>query len=109
MGWSPAVTGALGCIASLAAITQVLSTIVATSRFIFALARDRGIPFSRFLVKTDKHKDPWVAMTALILSLLVSTTCWFVNRDHYYGLIQAFNFYFINFPYVSVPPRATVC
>ncbi|KLT41835.1 hypothetical protein CC85DRAFT_292432 [Cutaneotrichosporon oleaginosum] len=97
---SPGATGTLGILASLCATLQIVASIMATSRFIFALARDHGIPFSRFLVKTDKHKEPWVAMVVLIASLFLSTTCWLVNRQRYWALNQAWTFYFINFPYV---------
>lgn len=93
---------AITCLATVCTITQVLASTVITSRFIFALARDNGIPFSKLLVKTSKHKEPWVAMTCLLASLYVSCVGWFVNRDNYYGLLQAFNFYFICIPYVSL-------
>ncbi|KLT41810.1 hypothetical protein CC85DRAFT_328672 [Cutaneotrichosporon oleaginosum] len=100
LGSEQGIGGALGIISSLLAITQVLASVVATSRFIFALARDRAIPLSRLLVKTDKRKEPWVAMVALVASLLLSTMCWLVNKTHYNGLLQTFNYYFVNFLYI---------
>jgi amino acid transporter len=101
LGSQDGISGALGVIAALLCVTQILASVVATSRFIFALARDQAIPLSKYLVKTNKHKEPWVAMAALIASLLLSTTCWVVNEHHFNGLVQAFNYYFINFPCVS--------
>jgi amino acid transporter len=97
---------AFAILATLASTTQVVAATVITSRFIFALARDKGIPFSKLLVTTNKHKEPWVAMAALLVSMYLATTGWLVNRRNFYSLLHAFHFYFINVPYVSShPPR----
>ncbi|CAK9782617.1 hypothetical protein CC85DRAFT_284014 [Cutaneotrichosporon oleaginosum] len=95
-------SGILGIaiIAALSTITQVLASTLITSRFIFALARDKGIPFSKLMATTDKHKEPWVAMVALLLAMFLSTTGWLVNHNNYTSLLHAFHFYFINVPYV---------
>lgn len=95
----------LSIIATLCTTSQVLASTVITSRFIFALARDKGIPFSRFFVITNKHKEPWAAMITLLLAMYLSTTGWLVNRENYYGLVQGFQFYFITIPYVGLRPR----
>lgn len=85
---------------------QLVASTVITSRFIFALARDKGIPFSKFLVRTDKHKEPWVAMAALLLSLFASVIGVVVKpQKNYTSLLQAFHFYFISIPYVSLAKR----
>ncbi len=82
-------------------VLQVLASTVVTSRFIFALARDRGIPFSRFFVRTDKHQMPWAATLALLFALALSTVGWAVPRTYYDALLTAVNFYFTTIPYVS--------
>ncbi|BEI94524.1 uncharacterized protein CcaverHIS019_0700960 [Cutaneotrichosporon cavernicola] len=90
---------AFAILATLCTTTQVLASTLITSRFIFALARDKGIPFSKFLARTDKHKEPWVAMTALLLAMFLATTGWLVNHQNWFSLLQAFQFYLINIPY----------
>lgn len=82
-------------------VLQILSTTVVTSRFIFALARDRGIPFSILFVRTDKHRQPWVAVVALLLGLCLSTVGWLLPHAEYDALLTAVNFYFTTIPYVS--------
>jgi amino acid transporter len=82
-------------------VLQILASTVVTSRFIFALARDRGIPLSRFFVRTDKHKMPWAATVALLFALALSTVGWAIPRNYYDALLTGVNFYFITIPYVS--------
>lgn len=102
MGWPKSGIVAVSIIGALCTITQVLASTVITSRFIFALARDHGIPFSNLLVKTNKHREPWVAMAALLLSLYLSTLGFLVDPGNYYGILQPFVFYFINLAYVCL-------
>lgn len=94
-------TVALIVLAIIAISLQVLAAVLVSSRFIFSLARDHGIPFSNFLVKTDKYGEPWVAMTILLVALYLSTIGWFMDKSRYYNLIAAFGFWFVNVAYVS--------
>lgn len=111
MGISIKAMVALTCLGTVCTITQVLASTVITSRFIFALARDKGIPFSKWLVVTSKDKEPWVAMATLLASLYLSTLGWFTdlsqNTSHYYRILQVFSFYFITIPYVSTKRSKT--
>ncbi|GMK58997.1 hypothetical protein CspeluHIS016_0700120 [Cutaneotrichosporon spelunceum] len=78
---------------------QIISATIVTSRFIFALARDRALPFSTLFEKTDKHKQPWVAVVTVLLSLCLSTIGWVLPSSWYPSLLTSISFYLINIPY----------
>jgi amino acid transporter len=88
----------------LCAVTQLISSTVVTSRFIFSLARDHGLPFSKLLSKTNKYKQPWAAELAVILSLYAAIAAWWVNQTRYYNVVQAFQFWFMPMSYVRKLP-----
>jgi amino acid transporter len=78
--------------------TQVLAGVYVTSRFIFALARDFGIPFSTILFKTTKGREPWVVDIVIILSLFASLAGWYVNQSIYFNMISSFLLFFMVVP-----------
>lgn len=49
------------CLAILCFCLQLQAQLQASSRFVFALARDRALPFSDTIKSTNKAKQPWVA------------------------------------------------
>lgn len=52
---------AMCCLILLVMLFQMQAQLQAASRFTFALARDRALPFSDTIKKTNKAKQPWVA------------------------------------------------
>jgi len=93
---------AFAVLAPIGASMQVIASMMVTSRFIFALARDCAIPFSSLLVKTSKNREPWVADLALIGAMYAAIIGWFVPVGNYYSLIQSFSFWFTSLAYVSI-------
>lgn len=91
--FTPKVLAGLGVIALTLSASQFLATVVICSRFIFAVARDHGLPFSKYLKMTDRHREPWVANIVLIFIAYLSLTCWFYENKHYYQLSQAISTY----------------
>jgi amino acid transporter len=49
---------------------QILAQLQASSRFVFALARDNAMPFSETIARTNKHRQPVVAHW-LVIALCV--------------------------------------
>jgi amino acid transporter len=90
------------CLAMFASTTQLIASVVVTSRFIFALARDYAMPFSDGLYRTNSRKEPWVADLLVIFSLYASVAGWYLPRGNYYNLIQTFWYWFMAIPYVSI-------
>lgn len=89
----PMVLAGLGIIALALSASQFLATVVICSRFIFAVARDQGLPFSKYLKMTDRHREPWVANLVLIFIAYLSLTCWFYDTKYYYQLSQTISTY----------------
>lgn len=85
----------------LCAVTQHVSTVIVTSRFIFAQARDYGIPFSNFFMKTTKKKEPWAADLGIIITMYISVIAWFDNQSRIYNLARSFAWWFTSVGYVS--------
>lgn len=83
----------LAIIALALSASQFLATLVICSRFIFAVARDHGLPFSKYLKMTDRHREPWVANIVLVFIAYLSLTCWLYESKHYYQLSQAVSTY----------------
>ncbi|CAK9785795.1 hypothetical protein CC85DRAFT_303523 [Cutaneotrichosporon oleaginosum] len=100
LGMNKAQTIALSVVMTIPVVLQVMCSTIVTSRFIFALARDRGLPFSDLLVRTDKHRQPWVALVGVLLILCISVCGQAVPQKPYYTLLITVNFYFINIPYM---------
>jgi amino acid transporter len=79
----------------------VVASVLVTTRFIFALARDRGLPFSTLLKQTAKDGEPWMADLALFVALYLSSTGYLNNTTRYCNLIQTFGLWFVSVAYVS--------
>jgi amino acid transporter len=94
---------AFAILSYISGITYVLAAMTVTSRFLFALARDHGIPFAKILAKTDKHKEPWVASLAIVLTMYLGTLAWFLNEANWYNLLLASGFWLIDIAYVRRP------
>ncbi|BEI89876.1 uncharacterized protein CcaverHIS019_0212380 [Cutaneotrichosporon cavernicola] len=68
---------------------QLQAQLQASSRFAFALARDNAMPFSHFVKRTNKYKQPWVA-TLLCIGLWAPwCLLFFANRGHVTPVITA--------------------
>lgn len=82
---------ALAVISIAVACSQFLATVVICSRFIFAVARDHGLPFSKYLKMTDRHREPWVANIVLVAIAYLSLISWLypaMDQTRYYQLTQ---------------------
>lgn len=93
LGFSPKTLAGLGIIALALSASQFLATVVICSRFIFAVARDQGLPFSKYLKMTDRHREPWVANLVLVFIAYLSLTCWLYDWRYYYQLSQTISTY----------------
>lgn len=83
--------------------TQLISGIVVCSRFLFAIARDQGIPFSQYLKRTWKN-EPWVSSVSMLIVSYLSLTAWFYStsgNNNYYLLLNAISYWVPCIPYVS--------
>lgn len=83
--------------------TQLISGIVVCSRFLFAVARDQGIPFAKYLRKTWKG-EPVVSNISMLIVPYLSLTAWFYSSSkntNYYMLLNAVSYWVPCIPYVS--------
>lgn len=86
------------------ACTQLISGVVVCSRFLFAVARDHGIPFSNILTKTWRGEPCFCNMSMIVVSYL-SLTAWFYSipdNNNYYLLLNAVSYWVPCIPYVSL-------
>jgi amino acid transporter len=82
------------CIAS-----GLLSSVVLTSRYLFALGRDYCIPY--IFSKTSKDREPWVADIAVVASMYISVFAYFVSQSNIGNICVCFSWWFTSVAYVS--------
>lgn len=70
---------ALCCIIVIIMCIQIQAQLQAASRFVFAMARDRALPFSDQIKRTNKHKQPFIA-TCLCVALTAPFVCLLIGQ-----------------------------
>ena len=55
------------CLLILVLLLQVMAQLQASSRFVFALARDNALPFSEIICRTNSNKQPIIATWVIVV------------------------------------------
>ncbi|WVO13217.1 hypothetical protein L204_100830 [Cryptococcus depauperatus] len=78
---------AICCLMIVVLVLQVLSLLQSSSRFVFALARENGMPFSSVIKRTNAHKRPVYAIWTVVILCIPFAGLTLTRRSMLYSVV----------------------